>query len=131
MASKRFYITFQFTITQAYPKEEIHKIEISRELEYEHWWDPLPQIGSTISIPFIEKGDLGPYLGPNSFDKTPCTVVDIVHELNGHLSYSRTYVVCEVKCSLDYITWTFHCEDLASFTALLDARGWTIHASDQ
>ena len=121
-----FYINFELKIRQRHPKEVIHILEFYRRLDHEYWWDPLPQIGSTILIPFIEDGGDIPYSGTHSVDKTPCKVVDILHELNGHLSYSKTTVFCEVKCDLSYIMQTYYCQNLAGFITLLTGRGWTV-----
>ena len=122
-----FYINFKAIIKQKHPSEEIHTIEFSRRLEDEHWWDPLPQIGSTILIPFIEDGGDLPYSGTHAVDKTPCKVVDILHELNGRFSYQKTTVCCEFKSDLLSIMETYHCMDLSGFISLLDARGWCVH----
>ena len=126
-----FYIDFKLIIKQKHPSEEIHIIEFSRRLEDEHCWDPLPQIGSTVLIPLIVDRNIEPLFGTHSIDKTPCRVVDIVHELNGHFSYSKTYVVCEAKCDLTYIMSAFHCEDLAGFIGLIEACGWSVNTSPE
>ena len=126
-----FYINFKAIIKQKHPSEEIHIIEFSRRLEDEHWWDPLPQIGSTILIPFIEDGGALPYSGTHAVDKTLCKVVDILHELNGQLSYEKTTVFCEFESDLLYIMETYHCMNLSGFISQLDARGWNIHGYNQ
>ena len=99
-----FYINFKAIIKQKNPSEEIHTIEFSRRLEDEHWWDPLPQIGSTILIPFIEDGGDLPYSGTHAVDKTPCKVVDILHELNGRFSYQKT-TVCLSLSPTFFLSW--------------------------
>ena len=121
-----FNINFRLTIKQRHP-ETIHKLEFFRRLDEKYWWDPLPQIGSTILIPFVAKDDQTPILGiVPTVHKMPCQVTDIIHELNGNFYYSKTTICCEATCDLSYIMEKHSTRSIADFVILLEDRGWSI-----
>ena len=122
-----FDIEFTLTIKQHHP-EIVHKLEFGRRLDDKYWWDPLPQIGSTILIPFTKLGSFGTSYVDTCF-KMPCKVTDIIHELNGQFSYSKTTVCCEATCDLLYIMERFTGDlDLEVFKTLLKDRGWSVYS---
>ena len=121
----RFYINFTLTINQRHP-EIIHKLQFSRQIDDDrHWWDPLPQIGSTILIPFIQVFERRPSFVDTVY-KTPCKVTDIIQELDGYFSYTKTMVCCEATCDLGYIQDKHSISSVAGFITLLEDRGWSI-----